>query len=190
MPGCRRRAPKATGEPSEAVDRIRACLSVHHSARSSTATRPEVLESVGGVLTRDICRSRRRAVDAKTYCRPSLAPRARNHERGVCAPKPAFAEDIRERLANPPSHSAVRVMLARLEKKGHLRHEQQGARNVYSATTSPITAKRAALRQYLQTFFGGSLRDMMASLVRDESWADEDLDALRGEIDRVRKQRR
>ncbi len=102
----------------------------------------------------------------------------------------AFAEDIRERLANPPSHSAVRVMLARLEKKGHLRHEQQGARNVYSATTSPITAKRAALRQYLQTFFGGSLRDMMASLVRDESWADEDLDALRGEIDRVRKQRR
>lgn len=102
----------------------------------------------------------------------------------------AFAEHIRERLTNPPSHSAVRVMLARLEKKGHLRHEQQGARNVYSATTSTIAAKRAALRQYLQTFFGGSLRDMMTALVRNESWADEDLDALRGEIDRVRKQRR
>jgi predicted transcriptional regulator len=102
----------------------------------------------------------------------------------------AFAEDIRERLTNPPSHSAVRVMLARLEKKGHLRHEQQGARNVYCATTSPIAAKRAALRQYLQTFFGGSLRDMMTALVRDGSWADEDLDALRGEIDRVRKLRR
>jgi|SRR5688572_31130892 len=102
----------------------------------------------------------------------------------------AFAEEIRERLTNPPSHSAVRVMLARLEKKGSLRHEQQGARNVYSATASPFAAKRAALRQYLQTFFGGSLPDMMTALVRDESWADEDLDALRGEIDRVRKQRR
>ncbi len=102
----------------------------------------------------------------------------------------AFAEGIRERLANPPSHSAVRVMLARLEKKGHLRHEQVGARNVYSATTSPIAAKRAALRQYLLTFFDGSLRDMMTALVRDESWADADLEALRGEIDRARRQRR
>jgi predicted transcriptional regulator len=86
--------------------------------------------------------------------------------------------------------TAVRVMLARLEKKGYLRHEQENARNVYSATTSPVAAKRAALRQYLQTFFGGSLRDMMTALVRDESWADDDLDTLRGEIDRVRKQRR
>jgi predicted transcriptional regulator len=50
----------------------------------------------------------------------------------------AFAEEIRARLTNPPSHSAVRVMLARLEKKGDLRHEQAGARNVYSATTSPV----------------------------------------------------
>lgn len=102
----------------------------------------------------------------------------------------AFAEEIRERLANPPSHSAVRVMLARLERKGRLRHEQEGARNVYSATTSPVAAKRAALRQYLQTFFGGSLRDMMTALVRDESWTNDDLEQLRGEIDRVRKQRR
>jgi predicted transcriptional regulator len=102
----------------------------------------------------------------------------------------AVAEQIRERLASPPSHSAVRVMLARLETKGFLRHEQEGARNIYSATTPPATAKRAALRQYLHTFFGGSLRDMMAALVRDESWTDQDLQALRSEIDRVRKQRR
>ena len=102
----------------------------------------------------------------------------------------AHAEEIRDRLANPPSHSAVRVMLARLETKGYLRHDQEGARNIYSATTPPAAAKRAALRQYLQTFFGGSLRDMMSALVRDESWSDQDLTALRGDIDRVRKQRR
>lgn len=102
----------------------------------------------------------------------------------------ALAEEIRERLTRPPSHSAVRVMLARLEKKGYLRHEQEGSRNVYSATTSPAAAKRAALRHYLQTFFGGSLRDMMTALVRNEPWTEDDLEALRGEIDRVRKQRR
>jgi len=101
----------------------------------------------------------------------------------------AFAEEIRDRLANPPSLSAVRVMLVRLEKKGCLRHAQRDARNVYSATTSPMAANRAALRQYLQTFFGGSLRDMMTALVRDDAWTDEDLDALRKEIERVRKER-
>jgi predicted transcriptional regulator len=31
------------------------------------------------------------------------------------------AEEIRARLTNPPSDSAVRVMLARLEKKGALK---------------------------------------------------------------------
>jgi predicted transcriptional regulator len=102
----------------------------------------------------------------------------------------AFAEDIRDRLPQPPSLSAVRVMLARLEAKGTLQHERIDARNVYSATTSPTAAKRAALHRYVRTFFGGSLRDMMAALVRDEAWADEDLRSLRGEIDRARKQRK
>ena len=102
----------------------------------------------------------------------------------------AYAEEIRDRLTNPPSLSAVRVMLTRLETKGYLRHEQEAARNIYSATTAPAAAKRAALRQYLQTFFGGSLRDMMSTLVRDEAWNDDDLAALRSDIDRARKQRR
>jgi predicted transcriptional regulator len=102
----------------------------------------------------------------------------------------AYAEEIRDRLSKPPSLSAVRVMLARLETKGYLRHQQEAARNIYSATTAPSAAKRAALRQYLQTFFGGSLREMMSALVRDEAWTDEDLAALRSDIDRTRKQRR
>jgi predicted transcriptional regulator len=102
----------------------------------------------------------------------------------------ASAEDIRERLTNPPSYSAVRTMLSRLEKKGYIRHEEDGVRYIYSATTSPAAAKRAALQQYLRVFFGGSLGQMMTSLLRNERWADEELDALRVEIDRVRKGRK
>jgi predicted transcriptional regulator len=102
----------------------------------------------------------------------------------------ASAEDIRARLTDPPGDSSVRVMLARLEKKGHLRHEQDGVRYLYSATTSPAVAKRTALQQYVKTFFGGSLREMMTSLVSEGSWTDEDLDRLRNEIDRVRKERK
>jgi BlaI family penicillinase repressor len=102
----------------------------------------------------------------------------------------ASAEAIRARLTNPPSDSSVRVMLARLEKKGYLKHQQDGLRYLYSATISPAAAKRTALQQYVQTFFGGSLRQMMTALVADGSWTDDDLETLRAEIDRVRKERK
>jgi predicted transcriptional regulator len=102
----------------------------------------------------------------------------------------ASAEEIRERLVSPPTDSSVRVMLARLEKKGFVKHRQDGLRYLYSATMSPAAAKRTALQQYVQTFFGGSLRQMMTALVAESSWSDADLEALREEIDRVRKERK
>lgn len=102
----------------------------------------------------------------------------------------ASAEDIRARMASPPSYSSVRVMLTRLEKKGYVKHQEDGLRYMYSATISPAAAKRTALQQYLQTFFGGSLREMMTALVREGAWSDDDLDELRSEIERVRKERK
>ena len=63
-------------------------------------------------------------------------------------------------------------MLVRLEAKGHLRHQEEGLRYIYSATTSPRTAKRAALQQCLRVFFGGSrgqLVTALPSLVIEES---------------------
>jgi predicted transcriptional regulator len=101
----------------------------------------------------------------------------------------ATAEEIRTRLADPPTGSSVRVMLARLEKKGHLRHAVDGLRFVYSATESPDKAKRTALRRYVQTFFGGSLAQMVASLVRQESWTEKELEELAAEIQRARKEK-
>jgi BlaI family penicillinase repressor len=102
----------------------------------------------------------------------------------------ASADAVRARLTDPPSDSSVRVMLARLEKKGYVKHQQDGVRYLYSATISPAAAKRTALQQYVQTFFGGSLKQMMTSLVAEGSWSDDDLEGLKAEIDRVRKERR
>jgi len=101
----------------------------------------------------------------------------------------ATAEEIRAQLAEPPSGSSVRVMLARLERKGYLRHAVDGVRYVYSATESPDKAKRTALRRYVQTFFGGSLAQMVASLVRQESWTEQELEDLAAEIQRARKEK-
>ena len=102
----------------------------------------------------------------------------------------ASAEEIRARLHDPPSDSSVRVMLTRLETKGLVRHQTQGLRFVYSATTSPAAAKRTALQQMVQTFFGGSFAQMVAALVHEGSWSDEEVESLRSEIERVRKERK
>ena len=65
------------------------------------------------------------------------------------------AEEIRGRLSNPPTSSAVRAMLTRLEAKGYLRHREEGLRYVYTPTKSRASAQRNALTKQVRVFFGG-----------------------------------
>ncbi len=102
----------------------------------------------------------------------------------------ASAEAIRERLSDPPTSSAVRAMLARLETKGYVRHREEGLRYVYMPTKSRASAQRNALSKLVRVFFGGSPRETATALLKQESWTDEELDALRTEIERFRKERR
>jgi predicted transcriptional regulator len=102
----------------------------------------------------------------------------------------AAAEEIRERLTDPPSYSAVRTMLSRLEAKGSIRHHEEGLRYVYTPTTSPASARRTALKQYVRTFFGGSVGELMTSLLRQETWTEDEFDVLHAEIERARNERK
>ena len=99
----------------------------------------------------------------------------------------APAEAIRERLSDPPSYSAVRAMLAKLEAKGFVRHHEEGLRYVYTPTKSRASAQRSAVHTLVQVFFGGSPSQAVTALLKQETWSDDELDALRAEIERVRK---
>jgi predicted transcriptional regulator len=100
------------------------------------------------------------------------------------------AEEIRTRLTDPPSYSAVRTMLGRLEVKGFIRHREEGLRYVYVPTASPASAQRKALQKLVSVFFGGSPIDTATALLKQETWTDDEIEALRAEIERVRKNRR
>jgi predicted transcriptional regulator len=102
----------------------------------------------------------------------------------------ASVEDVRERLSDPPSYSAVRAMLAKLEAKGYVRHREEGLRYIYTPTKSRAAAQRNALNKLVRVFFGGSPRQTVAALLKQENWTDDELDALRAEIEQVRKDRR
>jgi BlaI family penicillinase repressor len=102
----------------------------------------------------------------------------------------ATAEEIRTRLSETPSYSAVRAMLAKLEIKGFVRHREQGPRYVYSPTTPRTAARRSALQQLVRVFFSGSPGQAATALLKNENWTDDELESLMAEVERVRRDRR
>lgn len=102
----------------------------------------------------------------------------------------ASADEIRGQLSDPPTYSAVRAMLAKLEAKGVIRHRAEGLRYVYSPVTSRTAAQKKAVSQLMRVFFGGSASEAATALLKQEQWSDSELDALRAQIEQVRKQRR
>ncbi|HEY7057691.1 MAG TPA: BlaI/MecI/CopY family transcriptional regulator [Vicinamibacterales bacterium] len=101
----------------------------------------------------------------------------------------ASAEAVREQLVDPPSYSAVRTMLTRLEAKGHVRHREEGLRYVYAPTTSRAAARRSALDRLVRVFFAGSMSEAVTALLQNEEWTADELAAIRREIDHARRKR-
>jgi len=104
----------------------------------------------------------------------------------------ASAAEVMESLPDPPTYSAVRALLRVLEEKGHLLHEQDGQRYVYSPTVERERAKRSALRRVLQTFFDDSAEDAVAALldISQESLSDGELKRMENLIKQARKEGR
>jgi BlaI family transcriptional regulator, penicillinase repressor len=104
----------------------------------------------------------------------------------------ATAAEIRQDLSDAPSYSAVRTFLRILEDKGFVEHVADGPRYVYQPTAPLRTARRAAARRLLETFFEGSVPQAVATLL-DVSTADlseAELDELESHIDKARKEGR
>lgn len=78
----------------------------------------------------------------------------------------AAVSDVLAELASPPSYSAVRAMLGKLEDKGYLEHEQDGPRYVYLPAIPTDKARRHALRHMVNTFFDGSAERAVLALIQ------------------------
>jgi len=104
----------------------------------------------------------------------------------------ATAAEIHEALPDPPSYSAVRAKLRVLEEKGHIRHEAQATRYIYSPVVTRDRAKESALRHLLSTFFDNSAEQAMTALLalRPGTFSREKLDELSKAIETVKKQGR
>src|SRR5438105_12410436 len=83
-------------------------------------------------------------------------------------------------LPDQLNYSTVRAQLRVLEEKGHLRHEDHGRRYVYFPAIPRDVARRSALRHLMETFFDGSVENVVAALLGGEvsRVSSEELDRL------------
>jgi BlaI family transcriptional regulator, penicillinase repressor len=100
----------------------------------------------------------------------------------------ASAQEVLEDMADPPSYSAVRAFLRILEEKGHLKHEQAGARYIFQPTHARENAGLTALRRVVQTFYEGSVSNAVAALMegKDTRLPEEEMRRLKALIRQTR----
>jgi predicted transcriptional regulator len=77
----------------------------------------------------------------------------------------ATAADVHERLADPPTYTAVRGLLRVLVQKGHLSVTPDGPRHVYRPTVPREAAGITQLTDVVRNFFDGSAAGAMAALL-------------------------
>ena len=99
----------------------------------------------------------------------------------------ATVGEVLEDLPDPPTYSAVRAMLRKLEAKGHLGHDAHGARYVYRPTVPASDARDNALDRIMRTFFGGSPSKTVAAILEQEDLSRGELDELAGLIEQARR---
>jgi predicted transcriptional regulator len=104
----------------------------------------------------------------------------------------ASGPEILERLPDQPSYSAVRTILRVLERKGHIRHVEEGMRYVYLPVVERETAKKSAIQRLVSTFFGGSAKAAAAAFLDPASshLSDEDLKELENMIRKARREKK
>jgi predicted transcriptional regulator len=102
----------------------------------------------------------------------------------------ATAAEVMEELPGEPSYSTVRTQLRVLEEKGHVRHEDDGVRFVYTPAVARHTARKSALRHVVDTFFEGSPEKAVAALLGGDGakLTEEQLDRIAELIARARKE--
>jgi BlaI family transcriptional regulator, penicillinase repressor len=108
----------------------------------------------------------------------------------LCSAGEATAAEIRKAMADAPSHSAVRTMLARLEAKGLVRHRADDQTYVYKSVPQPAKVRESALQSLVKTFFDGSAASAATALLGlSKSLRPEELEALQRAIDEAKERR-
>ena len=100
---------------------------------------------------------------------------------------------VQARLPDPPTDMAVRRLMHILEEKGHAKRLRKDGREViYAPAQSRARAGLQALKQVLDTFFGGAVDEALAAHLtrKDAALTDGQAARIQDLIDEARKEGR
>lgn len=101
----------------------------------------------------------------------------------------ATGQEIQQKLTDSPSYSTVRTILRVLERKGFVRHKEEGLRYVYEPVVARDVARKSALQRMLLTFFDGSAQKAAAALLDPKAFrlTRSELDELTALIEKAKE---
>jgi predicted transcriptional regulator len=119
---------------------------------------------------------------------PALSRRERQIMDILYARGRSSATEIQEALPDTPSNSTVRTILRVLERKGLVRHVEEGLRYVFLPTVPRSAARKSALQRVMRTFFDGSAKEAVAAFLDPGAFSlsNEDLDDLSRMLEKAR----
>ncbi len=82
----------------------------------------------------------------------------------------------------PLAYTSVLTTIRILEKKGYVRHRQEGRAFLYSPCVAEQDAGKSEVRQLLHRFFGNSRERLLLSLLGDDEISAEELKRLKEAI--------
>jgi len=117
----------------------------------------------------------------------SLPRREREIFELLCSAGEATAAGIRAAMADPPSYSAVRTLLTRLEGRGLVRHRAVDQAYVYRSVPRPAKVRESALKQMVKNLFDGSAANAATALLGlTRSLSPDEAAALQRAIDQAK----
>jgi predicted transcriptional regulator len=118
----------------------------------------------------------------------SLPRRERELFEILCSAGEATAAEIRAAMADPPSYSAVRTLLSRLEGRGLVKHRVADQAYVYKSVPQAAKVRESALKQMVRTFFDGSAASAATALLGlTKTLSPDEAAALKRAIDQAKE---
>jgi predicted transcriptional regulator len=104
----------------------------------------------------------------------------------------ATVAEVQGQMSDPPSYSAVRATLNVLVDKSAAEHRQDGPRYVYLPAIPAGSARNAAVKHLVDTFFGGSAEEAAVALLAmsDAKLSREAIEKITRGIQNARKEGR
>ncbi len=91
--------------------------------------------------------------------------------------------EVRKGLLDKLAYTTVLTILRTLEKKGHIRHEEEGRAHRYVPLVEKAEAQEGAVRRVTRKLFSGSPELLMAHLLNEKGLSEGQLRRLRTLVD-------